>query len=116
LVDDLGARQLPATSADVRRGRDAAARIVRASGGDEPELGVLLPVPVRRHLREAAEVRLAFVQSLLCALALGDVLAYSAVAAETTLGVQHRQAGDAHPAYLPGVVRPLVFKVVERQM
>src|SRR5712691_621306 len=62
LVDDLGGGQLPAALADVRRRRNAAARIGRTLRGDEPELGVLLPVPVGGQLDQAAKARLALAQ------------------------------------------------------
>src|SRR6185436_2221976 len=61
-ADDLGARQLPAAQADVGLRRNAAARVARPGGADEPHFGVLLPVPVGRELGERAEARLALAQ------------------------------------------------------
>ena len=46
----------------MRFGSDAAARVGGAPGGDEPQLGVLLPVPVGGELRQAAEAFLAIAQ------------------------------------------------------
>src|SRR5882762_8254353 len=62
LVDELGGGQLPAALADVRRRRNAAARIGRALRGDEPELGVLLPVPIGGQGSQAAKAHLALAQ------------------------------------------------------
>ena len=62
LPDDLGARQLPAAKTDVRFRRDPGARAALPAGADEPQLGILFPVPVGRQLGERAEARFALPQ------------------------------------------------------
>src|SRR3954447_1194958 len=67
-------RLVPALAAEVGRGLEAGALAHAARHEGEAEALVLLPVPVGRKLRQAAEARLALAQRLLAALPLGDVV------------------------------------------
>src|SRR5205823_11007561 len=89
-------RLVPALAPEVGGGVEAGALAHAARHEGEAEVLVLLPVPIGRELREAAEARLALAQRRLGALSLRDVVEdrdlVGRIAARVAL--EHHAEGD----------------------
>src|SRR6185295_6410212 len=79
----------------------------------EPQVLVLLPVPVGRKLGQAAEAGFALAQFFLHLLALGDVAPCTLVAFEVTLLIEDRRAADAQITSDAVRANAAVFEVAE---
>ncbi len=93
------------------RGIQFLARQISALDPREPQLGVLLPVPVGGQLDERAKARFRFAQPPLRLLALGDVPADAAVTEKFARRTVERLAADRAPAQLAGRIEPRVLEI-----
>ena len=101
----FGAGQLPAPHGIVLRGGDAATRFLRAARGDEAQLFVLLPVPVRGQAGEAAKALLALAQCLLAAHRIGHLFEGAEVVQRLAGGITHQRDGELYPDRLAVLVQ-----------
>src|SRR5450759_1476118 len=78
------------------------------------QLPVLLPIPVRRQIGQAAEARFALAQRLLRPLALGDIRSYATVAVEIARRVVNRHAIEGNKILLAIFADSDVLEILER--
>src|SRR5438270_4596215 len=88
---------VPALAAEIRLRIEAGALPHAARHEREAEAGVLLPIPVGGHLRQAAEALLALAERALRVLALGDVVEDRDLVLRRAVGGANQRDREVHP-------------------
>src|SRR4051812_8962660 len=97
LVGQVQRRLVPPLAPEIRLRIEAGALAHAARHEREAEAGVLLPIPIGGHLRQAAEALLALAQRALGVLALGDVVEDRDLVLRRAVGGAHKRDGEVDP-------------------